>query len=199
MASGANRIQEDSLIDVEDTDSSMEERYCPFELPEEYGEMMFARRLATEASESPVASRAESRGSNVADTDGMPFSTLSPFETPWYTCLLTEIEARSSPVPSRGRKSTRGRQGRNTRTKRQAEAEESRKDTTATGEEDEGSDEDTGGNEEAEEETSDVAKEDSDAEEAEEDTTGPRSTRAKTSRSKQKDRGGGTGRRTRRR
>lgn len=192
--------RDDSVLDVEDADSATEERYCPFELPEEYGEMMFARRLATEASESPVASRAESRGSNVADTDGnrppAPFCSIS-----WLLRILTKTEARSSPAPSRGRKATRGRPGRSTRTTRQADAEE----------EDEGSDEDAGGHDEPEaepepepdpeEETSDVAKEDSDAEEeAEEDTTGPRSTRAKTSRSKQKDKGGtGGARRTRRR
>lgn len=192
--------REDSLIEVEDADSALEERYCPFELPEEYGEMMFARRLATEASESPVASRAESRGSNVADTDGS--SSLS-FWIPLGARMLTRTEARSSPAPSRGRKSTRGRPGRNTRTTRQAEAEESKKDTTAPGEDDEeGSDDEGAGNEdEPEEETSDVAKEESDAEEEaeEENTTGPRSTRAKTTRTKQKDKGGTGGRRTRRR
>ena len=58
---------------ADDADSS-NERYCPFELPEEYGDMMFERRLATEASESLVSSdRAESRrGSTAADTDGNP-------------------------------------------------------------------------------------------------------------------------------
>lgn len=50
--------------------------YCPFELPyDEYGDMMFERRLAIEDSLSPVASRASRaadsrRGSTVADTDG---------------------------------------------------------------------------------------------------------------------------------
>ncbi|OKL64072.1 hypothetical protein UA08_00786 [Talaromyces atroroseus] len=86
--------REDSIITPEAEDSE-ESEYCPFELPEdEYGEMMFAKRLAAERSESPETSiQAESRrGSTVADTD----------------------EPRSSPAPSRGRRgkptrvSTRG-------------------------------------------------------------------------------------------
>lgn len=50
--------------------------YCAFELPyDEYGDMMFERRLAMEGSLSPVTSRASRaggsrRGSTVADTDG---------------------------------------------------------------------------------------------------------------------------------
>lgn len=50
--------------------------YCAFELPyDEYGHMMFERRLAMEESLSPVTSRASRaggsrRGSTVADTDG---------------------------------------------------------------------------------------------------------------------------------
>lgn len=71
-------LQEDSLVtDMADDVDFSNERYCPFELPEEeYGDMMFERRLATEASESPVASgRVESRGgSTAAETDGIvPF------------------------------------------------------------------------------------------------------------------------------
>ena len=73
-------LQEDSLLtDVTDDAESSTERYCPFELPEdEYGDLMFERRLATERSESPVTSgRAESRrGSTVADTDGNDSSFL---------------------------------------------------------------------------------------------------------------------------
>lgn len=64
--------QEDSIIS-QDADESEESEYCPFELPEdEYGEMMFAKRLAAERSESPETSiHPESRrGSTVADTDG---------------------------------------------------------------------------------------------------------------------------------
>lgn len=70
-------LQEDSVItDANDDDDKSSEMYCPFELPyDEYGDMMFERRLAMEDSLSPVASRtsraAESRrGSTVADTDG---------------------------------------------------------------------------------------------------------------------------------
>lgn len=64
--------QEDSLLTdpSEDLDTS-KELYCSFELPEdEYGEMMFERRLAVEGS-SVASGQAESRrGSTVADTDG---------------------------------------------------------------------------------------------------------------------------------
>ncbi|BCR86403.1 uncharacterized protein ACHE_30390A [Aspergillus chevalieri] len=168
--------REDSLIsDVADDGDPSAERYCPFQLPDdEYGDMMFERRLATEDSASPTSGRAESRrGSTVADTD----------------------EARSSPAPSRGRKSTRGRPPgtRGTRAKR-FQAEESRK-SAATVDDEEDSEE-----EEADEDASDAAKEDSEIEDDEEeagDSPNPRSTRAQTSRSK---RGGGTGtRRTGRR
>ncbi|PGH11532.1 hypothetical protein AJ80_07098 [Polytolypa hystricis UAMH7299] len=68
------------------------ELYSPFELPEdEYGDMMFERRLAPEGTASPPMSLVggSRRGSTVADTD----------------------EPRSSPAPSRG-----GRRG--TRSKR---------------------------------------------------------------------------------
>lgn len=54
-------------------DESEESEYCPFELPEEeYGELMFAKRLASERSESPETSMPldSRRGSTVADTDG---------------------------------------------------------------------------------------------------------------------------------
>lgn len=64
-------IQEDSII----ADGSDESEYCPFELPEdEFGELMFSRRLAAERSSSPATSgHPESRrGSTVADTDGSP-------------------------------------------------------------------------------------------------------------------------------
>lgn len=64
------------ITDANDEDDRSSEMYCPFDLPhDEYGDMMFERRLAMEDSLSPVASRtsraAESRrGSTVADTDG---------------------------------------------------------------------------------------------------------------------------------
>lgn len=50
-----------------------QEPYCPFQLPyDEYGEMMFERRLAPEGSSSPPMSLAggSGRASTVADTDG---------------------------------------------------------------------------------------------------------------------------------
>jgi hypothetical protein len=69
-------VQEDSLImDTSEDGELSSDVYCPFELPdEEYGEMMFDRRLAMESSTSPVSQLAESRrGSTVADTDGKYF------------------------------------------------------------------------------------------------------------------------------
>lgn len=67
-------LQEDALITEgsDDADPS-KEPYCPFELPEdEYGDLMFERRLAVEASLSPTTSGPPEsrRGSTVADTDG---------------------------------------------------------------------------------------------------------------------------------
>lgn len=67
--------QEDAVFadTNEDEEEEPSEMYWPFELPyDEYGDLMFERRLATEGSLSPVTSRhAESRrGSTVADTDG---------------------------------------------------------------------------------------------------------------------------------
>lgn len=68
MLTGNGCPQEDAIITDDDSDI-----YCPFELPEdEYGDLMFARRLALEGSSSPATSgHPESRrGSTVADTDG---------------------------------------------------------------------------------------------------------------------------------
>ena len=66
--------REDALsADASDDADGSQELYCPFELPdEEFGEMMFERRLAKDGSSSPIASsRAESRrGSQAPDTDG---------------------------------------------------------------------------------------------------------------------------------
>ncbi|KAL4774717.1 chromatin modification-related protein EAF7-domain-containing protein [Aspergillus nidulans var. acristatus] len=65
--------REDSLITDVSDDVDGKEVYCPFELPEdEYGDLMFERRLAMEGSPSPAPSgHPESqRGSTVADTDG---------------------------------------------------------------------------------------------------------------------------------
>lgn len=71
----SNRLQEDTLIaETSDDAENAKELYCPFELPdEEFGEMMFERRLARDGSSSPPGSpRAESRrGSTAPDTDGM--------------------------------------------------------------------------------------------------------------------------------
>ncbi|KAE8355020.1 chromatin modification-related protein EAF7-domain-containing protein [Aspergillus coremiiformis] len=167
--------REDSLItDTFDDIGGSKEPYCPFELPEdEYGELMFERRLAMEGSASPVHStQAESRrGSMVADTD---------------------VEPRSSPAPSRGRKPGRGGRQltRGARSSRlQVEIEAPKRSLGAGGEE--GDSEDAGGNDEGDEEGSDGAKDDSEGdEEAEEDTRGSptaRSTRAQSTRTKQKE------------
>lgn len=71
----SNRLQEDTLIaETSDDAENAKELYCPFELPdEEFGEMMFERRLARDGSSSPPGSPlAESRrGSTAPDTDGM--------------------------------------------------------------------------------------------------------------------------------
>lgn len=66
--------REDTLIaDTSDDAEGSQELYCPFELPdEEFGEMMFARRLVKDGSSSPVASQGveSRRGSAAPDTDG---------------------------------------------------------------------------------------------------------------------------------
>ncbi|KAJ6013565.1 hypothetical protein N7540_008156 [Penicillium herquei] len=158
-------------FDMNEDEDGVSERYCPFELPyDEYGDMMFERRLATEGSSSPVMSRqADSRrGSTVADTD----------------------EARSSPAPSRGRKSTRGTRqtGRETRSTR-LQVEIGTGSQGKVSDVDEESDEDTGGNDEDEDEDEEGSdgKDSEGEDEAEDEKGGSRSTRAKTSRSKQKD------------
>lgn len=73
--------QEDSLIT--DTAEDSKEFYCPFELPQdEYGELMFERRLAMEGTASPDPSThaGSRRGSTVADTDGAYIISL-----PWLS------------------------------------------------------------------------------------------------------------------
>ncbi|RAK82953.1 CT20-domain-containing protein [Aspergillus costaricaensis CBS 115574] len=174
--------REDSLIT--DTAEDSKEFYCPFELPQdEYGELMFERRLAMEGTASPDPSThaGSRRGSTVADTD----------------------EPRSSPAPSRGRKSGRGGRtsGRGTRSSRlHVEVEPPAKGTGAAEEEGD-SGEETGANEDGDEDGSDAAKDDSEVdEEAEGGSPTTRSTRAQTSRTKQKGRSAaGTGTRRGRR
>ncbi|KAJ5682441.1 hypothetical protein N7462_005606 [Penicillium macrosclerotiorum] len=162
--------REDSVItDGNDEDEEPSERYWPFELPyDEYGDMMFERRLAMEGSSSPISQPAESRrGSTVADTD----------------------EPRSSPAPSRGRKSNRStrqptRETRSTRL--QVEVSSGSQGKASDEEEDSG--EETGANEEGDEgDEGSEGEKDSDGEEEESEKGGSRSTRAQASRSKQKD------------
>ncbi|KAL3430647.1 chromatin modification-related protein EAF7-domain-containing protein [Aspergillus tetrazonus] len=176
--------REDSLITDVSDDVDGKEVYCPFELPEdEYGDLMFERRLAMEGSPSPAPSgHPESRrGSTVADTD-------------------VKSEPRSSPVPTRGRKPGRGRPaGRGTRSSRLQVEVESRQESSEIEDEDAESEEE---NEESEEESSD-AKDESEEEDAGGDTgSSPngRSTRARTTTSRRgRRRGGGASRRGRRR
>ncbi|KAL4809352.1 chromatin modification-related protein EAF7-domain-containing protein [Aspergillus unguis] len=174
--------REDSLITDISEEADGKDVYCPFELPEdEYGDMMFERRLAGEGSPSPGPSgAAESRrGSTVADTD----------------------EPRSSPVPPRGRKPGRGRPaGRGTRSSRLYVEVETRRQSPEEEEEEAESEEE---NEESEEEESEGAKEESEEDEGDGDTgsspTG-RSTRARTTKPRRGGRrGGGVSRRGRRR
>ncbi|KAL1969376.1 hypothetical protein VTN77DRAFT_9569 [Rasamsonia byssochlamydoides] len=180
--------REDSII----ADGSDESEYCPFELPEdEFGELMFSRRLAAERSSSPAESgQPESRrGSTVGDTD----------------------EPRSSPAPSRGRRGKGPRtttRGTRTTTRLQVEVENLKKpssDRASAADEDEEMEDAAAANEdEGDEEATDGGKEDSEEEEAEaEAASSPatRNTRTQTSRGK-KDKGarsGTTGRRGRRR
>ncbi|KAJ5744714.1 hypothetical protein N7533_009584 [Penicillium manginii] len=176
--------REDSVItDANEDDEEPSEMYCPFELPyDEYGDMMFEKRLALEGSSSPITSpHPESRrGSTVADTD----------------------EPRSSPAPSRGRKSDHGTRqgGRATRSTRlqieigtgsQGKASDEDMEDVESAEESAANDEGEGDVEEEEEEDgegSDGGKDsDGDEEDDSEGKGGSRSTRAKTSRSKQKE------------
>ena len=66
-----------------DAESSDESEYWPFQLPEdEYGEMMFDRRLAPRQSDSPETASIQPesrRGSTVADTDGTDSSLVRIF------------------------------------------------------------------------------------------------------------------------
>ncbi|KAJ5806595.1 uncharacterized protein N7503_004197 [Penicillium pulvis] len=166
-----NEREDSAIADTNEDEDGVSERYCPFELPyDEYGDLMFERRLATEGSSSPVMSRqADSRrGSTVADTD----------------------EPRSSPAPSRGRKSNRGTRqtGRETRSTR-LHVEIGTGGQEKASDEDLESDEDTGGNDDDDEEGEEGSdgKESEDEEEGDDEKEGSRSTRAQTSRTKQKD------------
>ncbi|OGE56082.1 hypothetical protein PENARI_c003G04619 [Penicillium arizonense] len=182
--------REDSVItDANEDDEGSSEMYCAFELPyDEYGDMMFERRLAMEGSSSPVTSRASRagesrRGSTVADTD----------------------EPRSSPAPSRGRNANRSartstRGTRSTRLQVEIGTGSQGKVSDEGGDGD--SEEDTGANDEDDEEGDEVSDANSDEEEGDGEKGGSRSTRAQTSRSKAKDKkpsGGTATRRTGRR
>lgn len=190
--------------------------YCAFEPPyDEYGDMMFERRLAMEGSASPVTSRASRagesrRGSTVADTDGKS-EQASIISRSGLTWLSTE--PRSSPVPSRGRNTNRSartstRGTRSTRLQVEIGTGSQGKVSDEGGEggdggEGDSEEEDTGGNEDDEEEGDEVSDANSDEEEDDGEKGGSRSTRAQTSRSKAKEdkkpSGGAATRRTGRR
>ncbi|KAJ5082495.1 hypothetical protein N7532_011538 [Penicillium argentinense] len=184
--------RENALIkgDANDDEDQPSERFCSYEPPyDEYGDMMFERRLALEGSSSPISPHPESRrGSTVADTD----------------------EPRSSPAPSRGRKSNRGTRqaGRETRSTRlqveigtDSQGKPSDDDDAESGEESAANDEGEGeANEEDEaEEGSDGGMKESDGDEDDSESKGgSRSTRAQTSRFKQKEKKTSTNTGTRR-
>lgn len=165
--------------------------------------MMFARRLAVEASLSPTTSGLPEsrRGSTVADTDGQ-FRDVSSSQELEANATVSAIEPRSSPAPSRGRRTNRTtrtatRGTRSTRLQVEVEApKKSPSDRASPAEEDEEMED-----AEEEDEGTDAAKEDSEGSEEPEAETGgsekPRSTRTQSSKAKQKEKksaatGGGT-------
>ncbi|PGH11118.1 hypothetical protein AJ79_05063 [Helicocarpus griseus UAMH5409] len=161
-----------------------QEPYCPFELPyDEFGEMMFERRLAPEGTSSPPMSLAggSRRGSTVADTD----------------------EPRSSPAPSRGRRGTRSARAATTRgtrsTRLHAEAENGKgqKGSKASPVKEEDTAEDGEGEDGEEEGTETGEGEESDAQAAE--PAPARSTRTQATRGKAKKAARGAPKRGRRR
>ncbi|KAH8698427.1 chromatin modification-related protein EAF7-domain-containing protein [Talaromyces proteolyticus] len=167
--------REDSIISP-DVDESEESEYCPFELPDdEYGEMMFARRLAAQRSESPETSthQGSRRGSTVADTD----------------------EPRSSPAPSRGRrgKSTRASTRGTRSTRLQVEVEKPTPNPASEDEEMEDVDANEGDDED--EENTDAGEEDNEEEEQDEEapsSPAARNTRTQATKSKKEKKGTGT-------
>jgi len=156
--------REDSII----MDGSDGSEYCPFELPEdEYGELMFSRRLAADRSASPIPSDHEEsrKGSPVADMD----------------------EFRSSPGPSRGRRANRSRHIRRTRSTRlQAEVEPPKKTTSdrVSADEDEEMEDVAANEDEADEDGTDAGNQNS---EGEDETVSSPTTKNTRTRTKRKD------------
>lgn len=201
--------KESYIPDPTDDSDPSKELYCPFELPEEeYGDMMFARRLAPDGSSSPPmsATRSSQRASTVPDTDGRWKSTYNISNNADRAQLL---EPRSSPAPARrgrgkraARPTTRGT--RSSKLSRQTESSKGRQsDKAGSVDTDEKADD---GEEDGDEEgTTEAGKDDSDGDEEGGASTGgapspsPRGTRGQATRGKRKKgRGGGT-RRTGRR
>ncbi|KAG5304964.1 CT20 family protein [Histoplasma capsulatum G186AR] len=160
-----------------------QEPYCPFQLPyDEYGEMMFKRRLAPEGSSSPPMSLAGGsvRASTIADTD----------------------ELSSSPAPSRGRRANRSTRAitRGTRFSRlHAEAEngKGRQNNKASPHKEEDAAEDGEGEEGDEEGTETAEEEDTDTQAM--DSARARPTRTQATRGKAKKPSKGPPKRGRRR
>ncbi|KAJ5181875.1 hypothetical protein N7449_012022 [Penicillium cf. viridicatum] len=184
--------REDSVItDVNEDDEGSGEMYCTFELPyDEYGDMMFERRLAMEESLSPVTSRASRaggsrRGSTVADTD--VWRTTHKLTSCRHRTTVFSRPVSRSHIPSLHTWNTLNSAagGNRPRESRQSirRGGDSAEDTGANDEDDEG--------EEGEEGISDE-------DEGEGEKGGSRSTRAQTSRSKAKDNRPSTGTATRR-
>ncbi|KAK2801959.1 hypothetical protein FQN50_007515 [Emmonsiellopsis sp. PD_5] len=176
-----------------------QEPYCLFELPEdEYGDMMFERRINPEGSMSPPMSGIGSRRpSTIADTDGKNKVTFS--EHILYiakTKRKVAPEPRSSPAPSRGRRGQRGgrsttRGTRSSRLHAETENGKGRQGKASPVKEDDTADD--GEDEEGEEEGTETG-------EGEETDTAPaRSTRTQSSRGKSKKAARGPPKRGRRR
>jgi MRG-binding protein len=172
-------------------DGSDGSEYCPFELPEdEYGELMFSRRLAADRSASPIPSDHEEsrKGSPVADMDGKRTILIAPCGfVPQLANHLLLLEFRSSPGPSRGRRANRSRHIRRTRSTRlQAEVEPPKKTTSdrVSADEDEEMEDVAANEDEADEDGTDAGNQNS---EGEDETVSSPTTKNTRTRTKRKD------------
>ncbi|KAK2764318.1 hypothetical protein FQN54_009010 [Arachnomyces sp. PD_36] len=127
--------RESYIPDPTDDSDPSKELYCPFELPEdEFGDMMFARRLAPDGFSSPPMSinRSSVRASTVADTDeprSSPAPTRRGGRTKKPATRTTARGTRSSKL-TRQTESTTGDDG---------EAEDGDEEESEGGDEEEGS------------------------------------------------------------
>ncbi|KAM5491907.1 hypothetical protein MaudMau93_001656 [Microsporum audouinii] len=185
--SGLDDREEPVSTEESEDNEHPQELYCPFSLPiDEFGDMMWDRRLNPEGSVSPsVSGRGTSRrASTIADTDGRFSATLCTY---FVSCcradFVEDLEPRSSPAPSRG--SRRGRSKRqprgSTRSSRlQVEVESNRDATSDKGSVNEMED----GDEDDTEAGRDGSDDDGDSKIAE--SPAPRATRTQSTRGKPK-------------